>query len=192
MSELMCIAFQDPNTADLALNRLNGMQKEYLLDFEDSCIVVRDASGKVHLKQSVNLVGKAAIGGATFGALWGTMIGLLFLNPLAGLLLGAGIGGGSSALSASMIDYGISDDFIRQLGSIIAPNSSALFVLFRKMNSDKVLPELAQFNGRVLKTSLSDRDEQRLREALSKVNKEAACRDVLRRPRYIAQGPASL
>lgn len=174
MSELVCIAFHDPNTADLALNKLQAMQKEYLVELEDACVVVRDESGKIHLKQAVQLVKPAALGGAGFGALWGTMIGLLFLNPLAGLLIGAGIGGGSSALSASMVDYGISDDFIRQLGSTIAPNSSALFVLFRKMNSDKVLPQLAQFNGRVLKTSLSDQDEQRLREALSKVHKEAA------------------
>jgi uncharacterized membrane protein len=174
MSDLMCIAFPDPNTADLALNKLQGMQKEYLIDLEDSCVVVRDANGKVHLKQSVHLVKSAAISGATFGALWGTMIGLLFLNPLAGLLIGAGVGGGSSALSASMVDYGISDDFIRQLGSTIAPNSSAIFLLFRKLNADKVLPDLAQFNGRVLKTSLSDQDEHRLREALSKVHQQSA------------------
>ncbi len=174
MSDLVCIAFKDPNTADLALNKLQGMQKEYLIDLEDACIVVRDASGKVHLKQSVQLVKSAAIGGAGFGALWGTMIGLLFLNPLAGLIIGAGVGAGSSALAASMADYCISDDFMRQLGSTLEPNTSALFVLFRRVNADKVLPELSQFNGRVLKTSLSNRDEQRLREALSKVHDEAA------------------
>lgn len=174
MSELVCVAFKDPNTADLALNKLQAMQKEYLIDLEDACIVVRDAGGTVHLKQSVQLVKSAAIGGAGFGALWGTMIGLLFLNPLAGLIIGAGVGAGSSALSASMADYGISDDFMRQLGSTLEPGTSALFVLFRKANADKVLPELAQFNGRVLKSSLSNRDEQRLREALSKVHDVAA------------------
>lgn len=174
MSELVCVAFKDPNTADLALNKLQAMQKEYLIDLEDACIVVRDAGGTVHLKQSVQLVKSAAIGGAGFGALWGTMIGLLFLNPLAGLIIGAGVGAGSSALSASMADYGISDDFMRQLGSTLEPGTSALFVLFRKANADKVLPELSQFNGRVLKTSLNNRDEQRLREALSKVHDVAA------------------
>jgi len=85
MSELVCVAFPDPDTADQALNKLQSMQKEYLLELEDACVVVRDADGKVHLKQAVQLVKPAAIGGAGFGALWGTMIGLLFLNPLAGL-----------------------------------------------------------------------------------------------------------
>ncbi len=174
MSELVCIAFPDPNTADMALNKLQALQKEYLVELEDACVVVRDGAGQVHLKQAVQLVKPAAIGGAGFGALWGTMIGLLFLNPLAGLVVGAGIGAGSAALSASMTDYGISDDFIRQLGSTIAPNSSALFVLLRKINADKVLPELSQFQGRVLRTSLSDADEQRLRKALSEVHEKAA------------------
>lgn len=174
MSELVCIAFRDPNTADLALNKLQALQKEYLVELEDACVVVRDGSGQVHLKQAVQLVGPAALGGASFGALWGTLIGLLFLNPLAGLVVGAGIGAGSAALSAKLTDYGISDDFIRDLGSTIEPNSSALFVLLRKINADKVLPELGQFQGRVLKTSLSDADEQRLRDALSEAHEEMA------------------
>lgn len=174
MSELVCIAFRDPNAADLALNKLQAMQKEYLVELEDACVVVRDGSGNVHLKQAVHLVKPAALGGAGFGALWGTMIGLLFLNPLAGLLVGAGVGAGSAALSASLTDYGISDDFIRQLGSTIEPNSSALFVLLRKVNADKVLPELAEFQGRVLKTSLSDADEQRLRSVLAETHEKAA------------------
>lgn len=174
MSELVCIAFRDPNTADLALNKLQAMQKEYLVELEDACVVVRDRSGKVHLKQAVQLIKPAALGGAGFGALWGTMIGLLFLNPLAGLVVGAGIGAGTAAMSASLTDYGISDDFIRQLGGTIEPNSSALFVLLRKINADKVLPELAEFQGRVLRTSLSDADEQRLRSALSEAHEQAA------------------
>lgn len=174
MSDLVCIAFEDTDTADLALNKLQAMQKEYVVDLEDACVVVRDASGKVHLKQSVQLVKPAAIGGAGFGALWGTMIGLLFLNPLAGLVIGAGFGAGSGALSAAMTDYGIPDEFIRQLGSTIEPDTSALFVLFRRLTADKVLPQLSQFQGKVLKTSLSDNDEKRLRDALAKVHEEAA------------------
>jgi uncharacterized membrane protein len=34
------------------------------------------------------------------------------------------------------------------------------------VTGDKVLPRLSEFKGRVLKTSLSDAQEQRLREAL--------------------------
>jgi uncharacterized membrane protein len=148
MNDLVCMAFDDPDTADLALNEIRGMQKEYLVDLQDACIVVRDAGGKVHLKQSVQLVKPAAIGGAGFGD-------------------------SSRGIPGAIADYGISHDFIRQLGSTIAPDTSALFVLFRRIDADKALPELSEFDGCVPKTSLSDADEDRLREALSRVQQPA-------------------
>ena len=67
---------------------------------------------------------------------------------------------------SKLTDYGIPDDFIRQLGQTIKPNSSALFLLVQKVTADKVLPRMAGFKGHVLKTSLSDDREKRLREAL--------------------------
>jgi uncharacterized membrane protein len=66
-------------------------------------------------------------------------------------------------------DYGIRDDFIRKLGETIPEGSSALFVLFKNVTEDKVLPEIEPFKPRVLKTSLSNEAEQRLRAELSKV-----------------------
>jgi uncharacterized membrane protein len=47
-------------------------------------------------------------------------------------------------------------------------NSSALFVLVRKAQPDKVLAELSGIQGKVLRTSLSNEQEARLQEALSK------------------------
>jgi uncharacterized membrane protein len=84
--------------------------------------------------------------------MWGTLIGLLFLNPLAGLLTGAAVGAGAGALSGSLVDYGIDDAFIRSLGATIEPGSS---VLVRRAAPDRVLPELRPFGGTVLRTSLS-------------------------------------
>jgi uncharacterized membrane protein len=88
---------------------------------------------------------------------------------LAGLLTGAAVGAGAGALSGALVDYGIDDAFIRSLGATIQPGSSALFVLVRRVTADKVLPELSQFKGTVLRTSLSDEQEQRLRQALQGV-----------------------
>jgi len=48
------------------------------------------------------------------------------------------------------------------------PGTSALFVLIRKMTTDKVLSGLSQFKGkgRVLRTSLTKDTEESLRESL--------------------------
>ncbi|MGH6916290.1 MAG: DUF1269 domain-containing protein [Geminicoccaceae bacterium] len=166
MADLICVAFDDPTTADRALTELTALQKEFLIELKDSCVVVRSPDGEVHLHQGMPLVRAGALTGGTSGALWGTLIGLLFLNPLAGLALGAGVGAASGALAGKLSDYGIPDDFIKQLGSTIKPNSSALFLLVQKVTADKVLPRMAAFKGHVLKTSLPDEREKRLREAL--------------------------
>jgi uncharacterized membrane protein len=168
MSNLVVLGFDGIHTADEVLNKLRSLQKEYLIDLEDACMVERDANGKIHIKQAVNLTALGAVAGGSRGALVGTLIGLLFLNPLAGFALGALSGAGAGALSGSLADIGIRDDFIKKLGETIPQGSSALFVLFKSVTEDKVLPELEPFKPRVLKTSLSDEAEQRLIAALSK------------------------
>ena len=169
MSDLIVVAFSGEDTADQVINKLQALQKEHLIDLEDACVVVRDRNGKVHVKQAVNLVGLEAASGGAFGAFWGTLIGLLFLNPLAGLLTGAAVGAGAGALSGMLSDYGIDDDFIRSLGNTLEPGTSALFVLVRRAMLDKVLPELRPFGGKVVHTSLSTEQEARLRRALEDV-----------------------
>jgi uncharacterized membrane protein len=166
MSDLIVIGFKEEDTADHVLNKLHALRKEYLIDLEDACVVVRDQAGKVHLKQTVNLTGMSATAGGLRGALWGTLIGLLFLNPLLGMVTGAAFGAGFGALAGSLTDYGIDDKFIKSVGSTIVPGSSALFVLMRSVTADKVIPELKPYAGTVLQTSLSNEQEARLQQAL--------------------------
>jgi len=167
MSELMVFAFEEPSKADEVLNELRTLQKGYLIDLEDAVVAVRRSDGKVQLKQSVNLVGMSAASGGLWGALWGTLVGLLFLNPLIGFAMGTMVGAGTGALAGALSDYGIDDNFVRELAKTLSPNSSAIFILVRKMKPEKVLSELSRFRGRVLRTSLSPDQEARLQAALS-------------------------
>ena len=78
------------------------------------------------------------------------------------------VGAGAGAVSGSLANYGISNDFVKKLGETIPVNSSALFVLVKSVTEDKVLAEIEPYKPRVLKTSLSNEDEARLKAALSK------------------------
>jgi uncharacterized membrane protein len=169
MSDLIAVGFNDENTADQVLNKLQALQKEYLIDLADACIVVRDQKGEVHLKQGINLTAMGATAGGLHGAMWGTLVGLLFLNPLLGFASGAVLGAGAGALAGRLSDFGIDDNFIRSVTASINPGSSALFVLVRHATPDKVLPELRPFGGTVLRTSLSEEQELRLRQALQQL-----------------------
>lgn len=166
MSELVVVGFDNPEEADRVLLKLSKLKKEYLIDIEDAVVVVRDEAGKVHLKQSINLISAGATTGFLSGSLWGTLVGLLFLNPIAGFVLGGAFGVGAGALSGSLSDYGINDDFIKSLSETIPVNSSALFILVRKAQTEKVLAELSGVRGKVLRTSLSPDQEKKLQEAL--------------------------
>ena len=167
MSDLVVLDFDGIHTADEVLNKLRSLQKEYLIDLEDACVVEREQAGGVHIKQAVNLTSMGATRGGLSGALWGTLVGLLFLNPLAGMAIGALAGAGAGALAGSLADYGINDDFVRRLGQTIPPGSSALFVLVKSVTLDKVLPEIEPYKPRVLRTSLSNEAEAKLRATLA-------------------------
>jgi uncharacterized membrane protein len=167
MAELVAVAFDNPQEADSVLTELNRLQKEYLIELADAVVVIRQPDGKVNLKQSMNLVGAGAASGGLSGAIWGSLVGLLFLNPLAGFALGGLVGAGAGALSGSLVDYGIDDNFIRTLADKLKPDSSALFVLVRKAQPEKVLADLSQFRGEIIRTSLSPDQEARLQKAIS-------------------------
>jgi uncharacterized membrane protein len=159
MSTLAVIGYDDIFKAEEVRLSLIKMQRDYLIDLEDAVVTVKDPSGKVKLHQAVNLTAT----GAARGGFWGALIGLIFLNPLLGMAVGAGAGAVAGALS----DLGINDDFMKELAATMKPGSSALFVLVRSMTPDKVLEELRGTGGTVLKTSLSHEDEAKLQSAIS-------------------------
>src|SRR5262249_20442174 len=101
--------------------------------------------------------------GAMSGGFWGALIGLIFLNPLLGVAIGATAG----AVSGALTDVGINDGFMKELAGGLPPRSSALFVLVRKATPDRVLEELKGTGGKVLKTSLTHENETKLQAALS-------------------------
>ena len=159
MSDLVVITYPGPTTAGEARTALYGMVEQHLAELEDAVVVVKDLESKVQLHQAMNLTAA----GAASGALWGSLVGLLFLNPL----LGAAVGAGSGALGGYFTDLGVDDNFAKKVGDSLPPGGSALLVLFRKVTADKVLPELAHFGGTVLQTSWSDEQENKLRAALA-------------------------
>lgn len=159
MSKLIVIAYPDQHKAHEVRLTLARLQKEYLIDLEDAVVVTKDPAGKIKLHQAINLTAA----GAVSGGFWGTLVGLIFLNPL----LGAAVGAATGAASGALADVGINDNFMKELAQKLQPGSSALFVLVRKATADKVLPEIQPFGGTIIQSSLSHEDETRLQAALT-------------------------
>ena len=168
MSDLVVVSFPDETTAFDLRAELAKLQSEYLLEMEDIVVATRNAEGKVRLHQAVDLT----LAGAASGSFWGLLVGILFLNPLVGVAVGAG----SGALAGALSDTGIKDAFIKEVGETLKPGTSAVFVLVRKMTGDKVLARLGSYagKGRVLQTSLSEEQEARLRAVIEQGGAAAA------------------
>ena len=158
MSDLIAVAYPDRQTAETVRDRLIQLTTERSIELEDAVVVDREEDGKVKLHQ----IRKPAAAGAAGGALWGGLIGLLFLAPLFGMAVGAAAGGAAGALT----DTGVNDQFMKELGEKLPHGGAALIVLVRKVTPDKVLPQIQQYGGDVIQTSLDDESEARLREVL--------------------------
>jgi len=158
MSTLIAIAYDDTFKAEEVRLTLAKLQREHLIELEDAAVVVKGADGKVKLKQAVNLT----TAGAASGGFWGLLIGTLFLVPL----FGAAIGAATGAISGALTDIGVDDNFMRELAETMQPDTSALFILIKKVTPDKVLDEVSKYGGKVIRTSLSKDDEQQLQAVL--------------------------
>jgi uncharacterized membrane protein len=165
MATLVVIDYESEVKAEEVRLALLKMQKEYLIDLEDAVVVVRDQQGRVKLRQLYNLTAAGAIS----GGFWGALIGLIFLNPLFGMAIGAAAG----AISGALRDVGIDDNFMKELGQTLKPGTAALCVLIRQMTPDKVIDEVKKFGGTLIKTNLCHENEAKLRDALAAVQKSA-------------------
>ena len=161
MSELIAIAFRTEAKAEEVRQKLLAMQKEYLIQLDDAVVAVKDSEGQIKLHQTINTTAV----GAVSGAFWGSLIGLIFLMPLAGAALGAA----SGTLSGYLTDLGINDEWMKETAAAVRPGTAALFVLVRKVTADKVLDRLKGEGGTVLKTSLDHTKEAALQAALAEV-----------------------
>jgi uncharacterized membrane protein len=160
MSALLAIAYPDePAVTRAVANVAEGVDKG-LVEVEDLVVIVRDDDGTVDVRQGSTGIGAARVG----GAMWGGLIGLVFLAPLLGMAVGAVAGG--AVWKSTFGDVGVAESFVDELRTNLTPGSAALVLLVREVTPEKVLPHIRE-HGRVIQTSLSDKVEAQLDAALA-------------------------
>src|SRR6202008_112545 len=159
MADLVEIALSSEAEAEEVRQKLIDMQKEYLIELNDAVIAVKQPNGHVKLNQLFH----PTASGAVSGTFWGALIGMIFLMPLAR----AAIGAASGALGGTLADVGINDRFMRDAAESLQSGNAALFLLVRKMTTDKVLAALQGEGGTVIRTSFDESKEEALRAALA-------------------------
>jgi uncharacterized membrane protein len=166
LSDLLVVEFPTEAKAEGVREMLLAMQKEYLIELGDAVVALKEVNGRVKLNQLLQPVAQ----GAVSGVFWGSLIELLFMMPLAG----AAIGAASGALKGRLADLGINDDFMRQAARTLPSGNAALFLLIRKMTTDKVVAALRGVGGAVMRSSFDETNEEALRAALAGVRAATA------------------
>ena len=158
MANLTVWKFDAADGAENALKTLGDLASQHLIILLDAAIVTwPEGKKKPRTRQAVNLAGK----GALDGAFWGMLFGLLFFMPFLGMAMGAAMGG----VAGKFADYGINDDFIKDVQSKVTAGTSALFVLSGAATEDKVRAAFEGVNMELISSNLSDEQEAELRAA---------------------------
>lgn len=166
MSEMIVLGFENEADAESFGAKLAQLQKDLIINLKDAAMVVRDPDGKPHVKHGGSLVGAGALG----GAFWGMLFGLLFLVPFLGMAIGAGMG----ALFGKLGKTGIDKQVLEQMKDAVPPGKAGWFLVIDKMTEDKFFAALEGTDATVVRTSLSEEQEQELKEAFGTEKHEAS------------------
>jgi len=166
MAELIVVGFKkDMYRASEVLNTLQDMNDSWVVDLHDAVAVYRDYKGKLRVDQSYQMTTGE---GAAFGGMFGALIGAILAIPFTGgasaaaavtaaTLSGGALGASAGAIDASSWkdDYGISEDFVQGVGTMIQPGDSAIFALLRTIDPQLVADQFRGYGGTILQTTLS-------------------------------------
>lgn len=158
--EMMVVAFDSEDEAEQVLDALKALEGEHVIDLKSAAVVVRRADGKVRIKETKDFDARqGAIGGAVAGGLLGLLRG--------GLLKGAILGAAGGAAAGKVVDLGLEDDFLKEVGETLGTGTSAVVALVDFEQVDAAMEELDKFEGgRILRHTLSADVYHKLSEAV--------------------------
>ena len=157
MATLTVWKFESAEGAQDALNKLTELSKQQLIQIQDAAVVAWEAGAK---KPKTKNYGSMTGQGALSGAFWGMLFGLIFFVPFFGLAIGAAMG----ALAGKFADYGIDDNFIKEVREKVTEGTSALFLLSSNAVEDRIAESFTGVKMELIKSNLSSEQEAKLKE----------------------------
>jgi len=164
------ISFGDPFRAQEFLTAATRLASKGGFTIVDAVIVVKDAEGKAHVRETVDpQPGRSALS----GAVWTSLVGFLLGGPV-GWIAGAAVGAGAGAVTAKVVDLGISDEWVAWFRDVVQPETATIILLVTKLDRDALIAEAARFTGaELVYANLDDSTIERLKEALGDTHTDA-------------------
>jgi len=156
------VSFESTLRAQEYLLAMKGLREQGALDLKDAVVVRKDANGSVRVTETMDLTpGRAAFS----GAMWTGLLGLIIGGPV-GWIAGIGLGAGTGAVVAKVVDLGIPDEWVAWYKDAVRPGTSTIVILAEHVHVRALAEEASRFAGaELLYTSMSDSALEQLNDA---------------------------
>ena len=129
--DLYIAAYPDPDMAREDWDTLKQLAKDDMIKVDGLILVSRRSDGKIHVDDDFHETRK----GATWGAVGGAVVGLIFPPALlASAAVGAGIGAGAGAL----VSHAQKEEIKYDVEETLPLNSSAIVAVFEEQWADDI------------------------------------------------------
>jgi uncharacterized membrane protein len=146
--------FEDPEGAARAASSLKAAEADGVVKIVDHAVMSwPEGAERPDLKHTHD----SAKRGAGWGALWGILGGALFMVPIAGAAIGAGIG----ALAKATEGTGITKGDLELIRTEIVPGTSALLMVTEDADLDRLGERFHGRDATLITTNLTE-DERRI------------------------------
>jgi uncharacterized membrane protein len=175
-SELIVVGFWDQYRAVDVLNELKQRDWLPIEDLEKAIAVTLDETGNAKVQLSVDV---SASETARWAGLWGSLLGVTLFLPCATALANAAnqvfTGANGAANSAGIfpgaqvdpnwwrLELQISEDFLRDVGAVVKPGASAIFMKLLTQDISVVIRRLHNYASMVIHTTLSPEQDEKMR-----------------------------
>jgi uncharacterized membrane protein len=149
--------FDSPDGALQAESALKSAAAEGLVTIVDHAVMVWEHDAD---KPDLQHEHDGPKRGAAWGALWGILGGALFAIPVAGLVLGAGIG----ALAKATAGTGITKEDLERIRTEVTPGTSALFLVTEDADMDRLGERFRGRDSKLISTNLTEAERATLLE----------------------------
>jgi uncharacterized membrane protein len=140
---LVGISFPDIFRAQEFLTAATGLAARDRLKLKDAVLVVKDTDGKTHVKETIDPEPART---ALSGAMWAGLFGLVLGGPV-GWGVGLVAGGVGGAVTAKVVDLGISDEWVGWFRQAVQPDTATVALLIEDLDRDALVEEAARFTG---------------------------------------------
>jgi uncharacterized membrane protein len=140
---LVALSFPDAFRASEFLTAAQRLVANDQMSLHDAVFLTKDDEGKTFVQETLDLeAGRSALG----AGLWSSLFGLILGGPV-GLLVGGAVGAGAGALTAKLVDIGVTDETVEQIRAVVKPGTTTLVLLASHIDREAALAELHRFEG---------------------------------------------